>query len=196
MRTTSTSCGSMVQAHAYWRLKGLAVDLVIWNEDRGGYRQVLQDQIIGLIAAGIEAHVDRPAGRHLRAPRRADRRRGPHPAAVGGARDHHRPPRQPGRAGRAPRPGGSCALPRTRADARATRRGGGHRGQPARDADPRSTAWAASRPTAASTSITHAAGPDDARAVGQRARQSRVRHGGLRERRARTRGARTRTSSG
>ncbi|MEO5677312.1 MAG: glucoamylase family protein, partial [Usitatibacter sp.] len=24
----------MVQAHAYWRLKGLAVDLVIWNEDR------------------------------------------------------------------------------------------------------------------------------------------------------------------
>ncbi len=51
----------MVQAHAYWRLKGLAVDLVIWNEDRGGYRQVLQDQIMGLIAAGIEAHVmDRP----------------------------------------------------------------------------------------------------------------------------------------
>src|SRR3989338_8199667 len=24
----------LVQAHAYWRLKGLAVDLVIWNEDR------------------------------------------------------------------------------------------------------------------------------------------------------------------
>ncbi len=23
----------LVQAHAYWRLKGLAVDLVIWNED-------------------------------------------------------------------------------------------------------------------------------------------------------------------
>ena len=29
----------LVQAHAYWRLKGLAVDLVIWNEDRAGYRQ-------------------------------------------------------------------------------------------------------------------------------------------------------------
>jgi cellobiose phosphorylase len=29
----------MVQAHAYWRLKGLAVDLVIWNEDRSGYRR-------------------------------------------------------------------------------------------------------------------------------------------------------------
>ncbi len=41
----------MVQAHAYWRLKGLAVDLVIWNEDYGSYRQVLQEQILGLITA-------------------------------------------------------------------------------------------------------------------------------------------------
>src|SRR6202521_1666179 len=57
----------MVQAHAYWRLKGLAVDLVIWNEDRGGYRQVLQDQIMGLIAAGVEAHtMDRPGGIFVR----------------------------------------------------------------------------------------------------------------------------------
>jgi cellobiose phosphorylase len=57
----------MVQAHAYWRLKGLAVDLVIWNEDRGGYRQVLQDQILGLIAAGVEASViDRPGGIFVR----------------------------------------------------------------------------------------------------------------------------------
>jgi cellobiose phosphorylase len=51
----------LVQAHAYWRLKGLAVDLVIWNEDHAGYRQLLQDQIFGLIAAGIEANtIDRP----------------------------------------------------------------------------------------------------------------------------------------
>ncbi|MGE5101672.1 MAG: glucoamylase family protein, partial [Deltaproteobacteria bacterium] len=57
----------LVQAHAYWRLKGLAVDLVIWNEDRTGYRQVLQDQIMGLIAAGVEAHViDRPGGIFVR----------------------------------------------------------------------------------------------------------------------------------
>ena len=28
----------LVQAHAYWRQKGLAVDLVIWNEDHAGYR--------------------------------------------------------------------------------------------------------------------------------------------------------------
>ena len=41
----------MVQAHAYWRLKGLAVDLVILNEDYGSYRQFLQEQILGLITA-------------------------------------------------------------------------------------------------------------------------------------------------
>ncbi|HXB08673.1 MAG TPA: glucoamylase family protein [Puia sp.] len=40
----------MIQAHAYWRLKGLSVDLVIWNEDYGSYRQQLQDQIQGLIS--------------------------------------------------------------------------------------------------------------------------------------------------
>jgi cyclic beta-1,2-glucan synthetase len=57
----------LVQAHAYWRLKGLTVDLVIWNEDRAGYRQQLQEQILGLIAAGVEAHViDRPGGIFIR----------------------------------------------------------------------------------------------------------------------------------
>ncbi len=57
----------MVQAHSYWRLKGLAVDLVIWNEDHASYRQVLQDQIMGMIASGIEAHsVDRPGGIFVR----------------------------------------------------------------------------------------------------------------------------------
>jgi cellobiose phosphorylase len=57
----------LVQAHAYWRLKGLAVDLVIWNEDYAGYRQRLQDQIMGLIASGIEAQViDRPGGIFVR----------------------------------------------------------------------------------------------------------------------------------
>jgi cellobiose phosphorylase len=58
----------VVQAHAYWRLKGLAVDLVIWNEDRAGYRQLLHEQIMGLIAAGLEANVtDRPGGIFVRA---------------------------------------------------------------------------------------------------------------------------------
>ncbi len=57
----------LVQAHAYWRLKGLAVDLVIWNEDQAGYRQLLQDQIMGLIAARVEAQMmDRPGGIFVR----------------------------------------------------------------------------------------------------------------------------------
>ena len=57
----------LIQAHAYWRLKGLAVDLVIWNEDRAGYRQVLQDQILGLVAVGLEAQaMDRPGGIFVR----------------------------------------------------------------------------------------------------------------------------------
>ena len=57
----------LVQAHAYWRLKGLAVDLVIWNEDHAGYRQLLHEQIMGLISAGIEAYVtDRPGGIFVR----------------------------------------------------------------------------------------------------------------------------------
>ncbi|HMH68825.1 MAG TPA: glucoamylase family protein, partial [Pinirhizobacter sp.] len=57
----------LVQAHAYWRLKGLAVDLVIWNEDRAGYRQELQDQIMGLITSGSEASLlDRPGGIFVR----------------------------------------------------------------------------------------------------------------------------------
>lgn len=47
----------MVQAHAYWRLKGLSVDLVIWNENHGAYRQLLQEQIQGLITMEVGSHV-------------------------------------------------------------------------------------------------------------------------------------------
>ncbi|HWV14274.1 MAG TPA: glucoamylase family protein [Cellvibrio sp.] len=57
----------LIQCHTYWRLKGLAVDLVIWNEDHVGYRQHLHDLIIGLIATGTEAHsIDRPGGIFVR----------------------------------------------------------------------------------------------------------------------------------
>ncbi len=57
----------VIQAHAYWRRKGLAVDLLIWNEDRSGYRQDLHQQMVGLIEAGPEAHaIDRPGGIFLR----------------------------------------------------------------------------------------------------------------------------------
>ena len=57
----------LIQAHAYWRLKGLAVDLVIWNEDRAGYRQLLQEQILGLMAVGLETQaMERPGGIFVR----------------------------------------------------------------------------------------------------------------------------------
>ncbi len=52
----------LVQAYGYWRLKGLAVDLMILNEDHSGYRQLLHDQIMGLIAAGVEVNVPDRAG--------------------------------------------------------------------------------------------------------------------------------------
>lgn len=56
-----------VQAHAYWRLKGLAVDLVIWNEDESVYRQPLQEAISDLVAASPEASlIDRPGGIYIR----------------------------------------------------------------------------------------------------------------------------------
>ena len=57
----------MVQAHAYWRLKGLMVDLVIWNEDYGGYRQSLQNELLSLISPGIISDVkDKPGGIFIR----------------------------------------------------------------------------------------------------------------------------------
>ncbi|MBU0968490.1 MAG: cyclic beta 1-2 glucan synthetase [Proteobacteria bacterium] len=57
----------VLQAHTYWRMKGLTADLVIVNEDFSGYRAVLQDQIMGLINAGPEAHIiDKPGGVFVR----------------------------------------------------------------------------------------------------------------------------------
>jgi cellobiose phosphorylase len=57
----------LLQAHAYWREKGLDVDLVILNEDSSGYRQVLQERILSLIASGIEPHrMDKSGGIFLR----------------------------------------------------------------------------------------------------------------------------------
>ena len=57
----------VLQAHAYWCMKGLAADLVIVNEDFSGYRAVLQDLIMGLINAGPNAQVlDKPGGVFVR----------------------------------------------------------------------------------------------------------------------------------
>ncbi len=53
----------MVQAHTYWHLKGLVVDLVIWNEDHAGYQQLLQEQILSLIAASVEEKIAHHPGK-------------------------------------------------------------------------------------------------------------------------------------
>ncbi|MCX6672690.1 MAG: cyclic beta 1-2 glucan synthetase [Methanothrix sp.] len=44
----------LLRAHAYWHMMGLAVDLVIWNEEFSGYRQELQDEIMGLISISTD----------------------------------------------------------------------------------------------------------------------------------------------
>lgn len=57
----------VLQAHMYWQVHGLPVDLVIWNEDPSGYRQELHDRIMGLIASGAESPtLDRPGGVFVR----------------------------------------------------------------------------------------------------------------------------------
>jgi len=57
----------MIQCHAYWRLKGLKADLLIWNEENPGYRARLQDLVMGLIANGVEANaMNRPGGIFVR----------------------------------------------------------------------------------------------------------------------------------
>ncbi len=54
----------LIQAHAYWCLKGLAADLIIWNEENGGYRQDLHNQIQALIPNEL---LGRPGGIFVRA---------------------------------------------------------------------------------------------------------------------------------
>jgi len=57
----------LLAAHSFWRLKGLAVDLVIVNQQDGGYREDFHQQILALIRSSDERdHIDRPAGVHLR----------------------------------------------------------------------------------------------------------------------------------
>ncbi|WP_210498150.1 hypothetical protein, partial [Pantoea ananatis] len=61
------SVTTLIQAHRYWRLKGLEVDLVILNNSPGGYQQALQTQIMDLIYAGSEASLlDKPGGIFVR----------------------------------------------------------------------------------------------------------------------------------
>jgi cellobiose phosphorylase len=57
----------MIRAHAYWRMKGLSVDLLIMCEGVSVYHETLLDRITDLIASGSEAHLlNRPAGIFVR----------------------------------------------------------------------------------------------------------------------------------
>ena len=91
---------TLIQAHAYWRHKGLHVDLIIWAEAAAGYRQSLLDAIVGLVHGRSGGKAAGSARRHLRAEYRtgARGRSTPHP----GGRPHRsqRPLRKPDRATR------------------------------------------------------------------------------------------------
>ena len=52
----------LMQARAFWQLKGLMTDLVILNEDHSSYRQLLQDQIQGLVMTGFTITVANKQG--------------------------------------------------------------------------------------------------------------------------------------
>ncbi|MGZ4962079.1 MAG: glucoamylase family protein, partial [Limisphaerales bacterium] len=57
----------ILQAHAYWRLKGLHCDMVILTQEDSVYRQSLFDQVVGMVAASTEAAMlDRPGGIFVR----------------------------------------------------------------------------------------------------------------------------------
>ncbi len=57
----------VLQAHAYWRNKGLETDLIILNEDFSGYRQLLHDHILNLITSNrAENRMDKPGGIFVR----------------------------------------------------------------------------------------------------------------------------------
>ncbi|NMB13366.1 MAG: glycosyl transferase family 36, partial [Firmicutes bacterium] len=54
-------------AHEYWRMKGFPVDLVIINEEAGGYEQAIQDLLRQLITSGhAQAKENRPGGVFLK----------------------------------------------------------------------------------------------------------------------------------
>ncbi len=57
----------LLQAHTYWRQKGLKVDLLIWNENQTSYRQNLHDQILGMAGTALqESDMEKPGGIFIR----------------------------------------------------------------------------------------------------------------------------------
>jgi cellobiose phosphorylase len=56
-----------LQAHAYWRHKGLNTELFVWCDAFSGYRQALLDEVIGMVNSGSEPKLlDRPGGLFVR----------------------------------------------------------------------------------------------------------------------------------
>ena len=71
VRVDDPSATELVQelllAHEYWRLNTLSVDLVILNEDPGGYLQPLQDLLLGMVRSSpAQGHLDQPGGVFVR----------------------------------------------------------------------------------------------------------------------------------
>ena len=57
----------LVKAHAYWRLKGVSADLVVWIEDPTGYRQLLMDEITAAVGRVSDpSWLDKPGGIFVR----------------------------------------------------------------------------------------------------------------------------------
>lgn len=52
----------LINAHTYWRLKGIKADLIIWNENFGSYRQDLHEQIQSLIALANSVSINAQYG--------------------------------------------------------------------------------------------------------------------------------------
>ena len=146
----------LLRAHEYWRLKRLAVDLVILNERGASYVQDLQVALETLVRTSQSRPISAPSSEQggvfvLRSDLiSAETRALLHGA---GARRAARPARQPGRPARPPADAARRAVAAARAG-RAPRRRlrRSRRRSPAAGAIcSSSTAWAASRPTAAST---------------------------------------------
>jgi cyclic beta-1,2-glucan synthetase len=54
---------TLLLAHEYWRLNTLSVDLVIFNEDPGGYLQPLQDALLAMVRSSpAQGHLSQPGG--------------------------------------------------------------------------------------------------------------------------------------
>jgi cyclic beta-1,2-glucan synthetase len=61
------SVRQMLEAHNFWRRHGLVADLVILNEEPGGYEQPLRERLEGLIRVhSVHSGIDKPGGIYLR----------------------------------------------------------------------------------------------------------------------------------